>query len=490
MTVLEHLRSTGVEIASDCGGNGTCGKCLVEIRDENGNVSLHNACKITYKKGMSIRVVDKNREMSVVTGPAVENPREEGAGNIRYPHSDGGKYGISIDLGTTTLAAVLVYYDGAGGEETLASETAANPQRIYGSDIISRIKAYEEGKGEDLTGCLREELLRMIKDLSDRFRGVNISGVSIAGNATMVHSLMGYDISGLGRYPYETVVTDHITTTMGGIFDGPEAMNNIPVYIMSGTGAFIGGDIISGLFACGLPVDNRTDIFIDLGTNGEIAVSDGGVILTSSTSAGPVFEGSSIKCGIPSVNGAICGVELNNTFEITLETINKLPPTGLCGTGVIEMTAELLKNGILSKDGFMEEDFFIARSPEGKKIVFTPEDVRQVQLAKAAIRAGTDILLKKIGRYYSDVTGLYLAGGFGYHIDPGKAAVIGMIPEELAGKTIAPGNTSLAGAKRFLDGDPGENLRIIDRIRNNCCYVDLAAEKDFEEKYISELNFP
>ena len=312
MTVLEHLRSTGVEIASDCGGNGTCGKCLVEIRDETGVTSLHKACKITYKKGMSIRVVDKNREMSVVTGPMVDNPGKEASGNIRYPHKNSGKYGVAVDLGTTTLAAVLVYYDGNGGEVTVASETAANPQRIYGSDIISRIKAFEEGKGEDLTRSLREETLRLIRTLSGRSEGVNISGVSIAGNATMVHSLMGYDISGLGHYPYETVVTDHITTTMRDIFDPLEGMNNIPVYIMPGTGAFIGGDIISGLFACGLPVENRTDIFIDLGTNGEIAVSDGSVIFTSSTSAGPVFEGSSIKCGVPSVNGAICGVEINN----------------------------------------------------------------------------------------------------------------------------------------------------------------------------------
>ncbi|MBO4375576.1 MAG: DUF4445 domain-containing protein [Lachnospiraceae bacterium] len=490
MTVLEHLRAAGVEIAADCGGNGTCGKCLVEIKDENGIVSLHNACKITYKKGMSIRAVDKNAEMSIVTHTGGENLSGKGHDNTCYPHSEGGKYGISVDLGTTTLAAVLTYYDDVGNEETISTETAVNPQRIYGSDIISRIKAFGEGRGDELTGLLRKETGRMIRDLSTARKGVNISGVSIAGNATMVHSLMGYDLSGLGRYPYETVVTDPITTTIGAIFDDREGMNNIPVYIMPGTGAFIGGDIISGLFACGLPVENHTDIFIDLGTNGEIAVSDGSVIFTSSTAAGPVFEGGSIKCGVPSTNGAICGVELNNTFEITLETINKLPPTGLCGTGVIEMAAELLKNEIISKDGYLEEDFTVAKAPDGKRIVFSRDDVRQVQLAKAAIRAGIDILLDKIGRYYNDVSNVYLAGGFGYHMDPAKAAAIGMIPEELVKKTVAPGNTSLAGAKRFLNGDIGKNLARIERIRNNCRYVNLAAEKDFEEKYIKELNFP
>ncbi len=438
---------------------------------------------------MSIRVVDKSPDMSIVTLPEVENKVENTLGNERYPQQKACKYGISIDIGTTTLAGALALFENDGTEKIISTQTAVNSQKTYGFDVISRIRAAEDGAAEDLTRLLRKDAGEIISHLITDAGVDNIAGVSIAGNATMVHLLMGYEVSGLGRYPYETVVTGPITTTIGTIFDGLDALNNIPVYIMPGTGAFIGGDIISGLFACGLPVEKETDIFIDLGTNGEIAVSDGSVILTSSTAAGPVFEGGSIKCGVPSTNGAICGIELNNAFEITYETINKLPPTGLCGTGVIEMTAELLKNELMTKDGFLEEDFLIAKTPEGKKIVFTPEDVRQVQLAKAAIRAGMDMLLEKIGRYYNDVSKVFLAGGFGYHVDPMKAAVIGMIPEELAEKTVAPGNTSLAGAIRFLNGDINENIKRIEAIRNNCRYTDLAAEKGFEEKYINELNF-
>ena len=489
MTVLEHLRSIGVDITSDCGGNGTCGKCLVEITDENGKKSLHKACEITYKKGMSIHTVDKTPNMSIVSQIPVEKAPESGIKNERYPHKEPHRYGISIDIGTTTLAGVLSRLDDDGSGGVLVTETAVNSQRTYGSDVISRISAAGEGAAEDLTRLLRKDTADIISGLITGEGADNIAGVSIAGNATMVHSLLGYELSGLGRYPYETAVTGPITTTIGDIFDGLGAMNSIPVYIMPGTGAFIGGDIISGLFACGLPVENETDIFIDLGTNGEIAVSSGGVIFTSSTAAGPVFEGSSIKCGVPSTDGAICGIKLNNTFEITFETINKLPPTGLCGTGVIEMTAELLKNELMTKDGFLEEDFLITKTPDGKKIVFTQEDVRQVQLAKAAVRAGIDLLLEKTGCYYTDVSKVYLAGGFGYHMDPEKAAVLGMIPAELVKKTVAPGNTSLAGAIRFLKGDLKENMKKIDEIINNCRYVDLAAEKGFEEKYIKELNF-
>ncbi|MCR5649985.1 MAG: ASKHA domain-containing protein [Lachnospiraceae bacterium] len=487
MTVLEHLRAAGVEIASDCGGNGTCGTCLVEITDENGKKSLHKACKITYKKGMSIRIVDKRPEMSIVGLTDAGNGPEKGTKNECYPCDKADKYGISIDIGTTTLAGVLTVLDSGCPQKVISSETAVNSQKIYGSDIISRIRAAQEGAAEELTRLLRRDTAGIISRLITDARVDNIAGVSIAGNATIVHSLMGYDISGLGRYPYETVVIDTITTTIGDIFEGLEGLNNILVYIMPGTGAFIGGDIISGLFACGLPVENETDIFIDLGTNGEIAVSDGGVIFTSSTAAGPVFEGGCVKYGVPSTSGAICGVKLNNTFEVTLETINKLPPTGLCGTGVIEMTAELLENELIARDGFMEEDFLVTSDPA--KIFFTREDVRQVQLAKAAIRAGIDILLKKTGRYYKDVSKVYLAGGFGCHIDPVKAAVIGMIPAELVTKTVAPGNTSLAGAVRFLEGNLNDNMKEIEKIRNNCRYVDLAAEKGFEERYIKELNF-
>ncbi len=489
MTVLEYLRAQGIEISSDCGGNGTCGKCLVEIKDDNGNYGLHKACKITFKEGMTIRLVDKRSEMAVVSCIDVPDEGKSDKESICYPQGKSPEYGISIDIGTTTEAAVLHELNSGIPGSVIASKTAANSQKTYGFDVISRIKAFNDGKGQDLTDLLREDIRKLISGLI-MDSGVNkISTVSIAGNATMVHSLMGYDLSGLGRYPYETVATDLITTTIGGIFKGLDFMNNTKVYIMPGTGAFIGGDIISGLFSCGLPVDNQIDLFIDLGTNGEMAITYNGVIFTASTAAGPVFEGSSISCGLPGIGGAIHTVNINNGSEITFDTINKLPPIGLCGTGVIELTAELLKNGFITREGFLEKEFQISKRVDGKTISFTQNDVRQVQLAKASIRAGIDILVDKIGCYYNDISRVFLAGGFGYHIDPKKAACIGMIPKEVSDRTIAPGNTSLAGAVKLLSGDIKENLDKIEKIRNNCRYIDLATEEDFEKRYIKELNF-
>ena len=489
MTVLEYLRENNIWIESPCGGNGTCGKCLVEVKDENDGYSLHKACKITYKEGMEVRVPDSASKMTVLSYNGIKEPSGEGKNNTSVNSSKSLKYGIAIDVGTTTIAGVLTEINNDCDEGVITDTVVANSGRIFGSDVISRVKAATEGKSSEITRLLRQDISNVISDLIMKSGVKEISCVCIAANTVMSHFIMNFDVSGLGYYPYKTVDIDFITTDLGSITEDLDFLSGTPVYIMPGMSAFVGGDILSGIFACGFDVEKENTLFLDLGTNGEMAVCYNGVILCASTSAGPVFEGSSISCGMAGTEGAIHSFNIDNMGNFTYKTIHNLPPKGICGSGIIEICAELLKAGKISSEGNLEHTFRIARKSNGSYIEITQEDIRQVQLAKAAIKTGVDILLQKVGCSYEEIDRVYIAGGFGYSIDIKKAAVIGMIPEQLAGKTKAVGNSSLMGAVRFICGNIEENKKRLEDIRGRCSYIDLAMEDEFQSRYINELNF-
>ena len=492
MTVLEYLQTQNLEIDAPCGGNGTCGKCLVRVKMPYGRISLHKACQITYKEGMSVEIVDNPSNMTILSYNTPETGSEGSINNTRKKvihNPKTAKYGVAIDVGTTTIAGVLFNMDSDSDEKIICDSCVVNSGGIYGSDVITRVRAATEGKSAEITALLKEDISIVISDLIMKTGIKDISGVAIAANTVMSHFINGFDVSGIGKYPYKTVDTDLITTDLGTLTGGFGFTAAANVYIMPGTGAFIGGDILSGIFGCGLAVENKNTLFIDLGTNGEMALSDGDVIYTASTAAGPVFEGSSITFGMPASDGAICSFELNNSGETMVKTINNLPPKGICGTGIIEICSELLKAGKISPEGVIEEPFKVARKNDGSYILFTQEDVRQIQLAKAAIRTGVNILLEKLKLSYNDIKKVYLAGGFGYNTDIKKASAIGMLPEELISKTVAAGNTSLKGAVKFLTGDIEENIKTLDMIKNKCRYTDLALEEDFREQYMNEINF-
>jgi len=492
MTVLEYLQKQNQIIEAPCGGNGTCGKCLVEIKMPDGSVGLHKACQITYKEGMVVKIVDKPQNMTILSYNACPQHRDPDKNNRAEKvihNGETAKYGLAIDIGTTTIAGVLIELDSEGDFSVICDNTVANSGRIFGSDVISRLRAASEGKNAEITGFLRKDIRDIIAGLLMGSGIRDIAYVSIAANTAMVHFLNGFDVSGLGKYPYKTVDIDLITTDFGALFDGLDFMGGTPVYIIPGTGAFIGGDIIGGIFACGLAVEKENTLFLDLGTNGEMALASSGVILTASTAAGPVFEGVSIEYGMPAAQGAICSFELNNRGEISLKTINNLPPKGICGTGVIEIIHGLLRSGRITREGVLEKPFRVARKNDGSYILFSQNDVRQVQLAKAAIRTGIDLLLKKQKLSYSEIKKVYLAGGLGQAIDAKKAADIGLLPKELEEKTIAMGNTSLMGAIKFITGDIDENIKTVEMIRSKCTYLDLASDPEFQNRYLDNLNF-
>lgn len=385
-----------------------------------------------------------------------------------------GERAVCIDIGTTTVVFELIEDKG-----TVKTKKILNPQRRFGLDVLSRIEAANRGRLSEMTAMIRYAAANGYKDVTG---GAGADKVVIAGNTTMIYLLMGYSCEALGKYPFKPVMTETIKTTFDAVTgSGAESVETI---IMGGISAFVGGDIVSGLYMCDFDKSDKVNLFIDLGTNGEMAVGNRDGILVTSAAAGPAFEGGRISCGSGSVDGAICGVDIKKG---ELKTIGNKKPSGICGTGIIELVSELVKNGIADRTGLLKGDFFENGYKAADGIVFTQDDMRQVQMAKAAIRAGVEILLSEYGAEYGDVDTVYLAGGFGYGLSSEKACNIGILPKELEIKTKSVGNSSLGGCAKYCSLK--EEAERIEYIKSISREINLGNAEGFNEMYIKYMNF-
>ena len=445
-----------------CGGNGNCATCPKRASEQINNGAFEAVAEYV--------VSEKEGTVNCDTLKAGNE-----AGNI---------YAIAIDLGTTTLAFSLV---DIASKQILHTVTRLNSQRKYGADVLSRIQASVDGEQEELRESIQKDLSEGIDELLKEYRIMDIDHVVISGNTTMIHLLMDYDCSTLGVYPFAPVNTEFILGTAEEIIGYKQPRAEIKTTILPSISAFIGGDIVAGLYALDFATNKEISLFVDLGTNGEIALGNCDRILTTSVAAGPAFEGGNISCGTGSVAGAICAVEINrnDVSDIKLNTIYNVPPCGICGTGVIETVAELLKCGLIDETGLLADEYFDIGFPltnEQEPIIFTQQDIRQFQLAKAAVRTGIEVLTKEYGITMDEIDKVYIAGGFGYHLNINKAASIGLIPKELATKATAAGNTSLAGAVKFIsDANASDTIQ---RIKNASEDIILANDNDFQELYL------
>lgn len=429
------------------------------------------------------------------------------------------RYDIAVDIGTTTLALQLIECSAGNAIHTVS---AVNSQRVYGADVISRIQASIDGKKEELQNCIRRDLQNGIQKLLQETGTAmeQIGRIAIGGNTTMGHLLMGYDCDTLGVYPFTPVNIDFIKGSAQEILGagGPvmkvdmadenaakRGMAYMPaenitadsehlrsdVILLPGISTYVGGDITAGLYACGFAASDEICLLVDLGTNGEMALGNKDKILVTSTAAGPAFEGGNITWGTGSIPGAICSVKLDGT-DVDIQTIGSQPPQGICGTGVVETTAELVREEFVEDSGMLDEDYFddgfpLAKTPDGREIVFTQKDVREIQLAKAAVRAGMETLLLRYGISKAEVSKVYIAGGFGYKLNIEKAIAIGMIPEEFADCTVAVGNSSLAGAAKYLRNEDGE--AVLRDLVEKSEEIALSSDKDFNEFYMDSMFF-
>ena len=493
-SLLDAFIRQEIYISAPCGGKGRCGKCGIQVL--NGNTWISDEDKKIYSEeeldaGWRLSCCLYPTEELEVSVSQSDESLFEAVGETENTEESGTEesfYHVAVDIGTTTIAMSLI-----GGEsgKVFHTVTSVNSQRAYGADVISRIQASVDGKKEELKKSIQKDLQDSMEKLLKEtgVSGEDVGKIVIGGNTTMGHLLMGYDCDTLGVFPFTPVNIDFIKGTEEIL--GTDRFGKKEVILLPGISTYVGGDIVSGMYAYDFTEKEDVCMFIDLGTNGEMGIGNKEKILVTSTAAGPAFEGGNITWGMGSVPGAICSVKIEGT-ETEVKTIRDEAPQGICGTGVVETAAELVREEIVDETGALDEDYFddgfpLAKTPDGKEIVFTQKDVREIQLAKAAVRAGVETLLLRYGIKKEEVSKVYLAGGFGYKLNTDKAIAIGMIPEEWADRIVAVGNSSLSGACKYLKDENGD--KTIEKLVSISEEINLSADKEFNEFYMNEMFF-
>lgn len=476
-SLLVQLREQGYYIPSWCGGKGTCGKCKIRFlhdvpkaKDTDREVLSERtaaegwrlACKVYAEGTYELEVPDDNEEHI----KTAEN-REERS-DIKQTRTSSAA--LAVDLGTTTIAASLV---DTKSRRTLQTVTGINHQRSYGADVLSRIDAANKGEGKRLQALLHRDLNELCTRLGigDDIEKLSMP-VYISGNTTMEHLLAGLSCRTLGVFPYTPVdISMHSYKNM---------------IILPGISTYVGADIVSGIVACGMDQKEAISILIDLGTNGEMAIGNKDRILVASTAAGPAFEGGNISCGTAGIPGAIESVTIRDR-RAEIITIDGKAACGICGSGTLETVYELVKENLVDETGLLDGAYFEQGFPLAPGITFTARDVREVQMAKSAVRAGIEILIEMYGISYDQVDMLYLAGGFGKKMNCAKAVGIGMLPEELAGRIEAVGNSSLEGVRMLAkEPDLAGRFKHIPLIAEE---IILANCEKFQDLYIENMFF-
>ncbi len=479
MTVLELLRENDIFINASCNGKGTCGKCKVDICDENEEKQSMLACKTMIKDQMNICIEEnyKNYEVVAVYEFDFDSVKSE----------EDTKFGLAVDIGTTTIAIQLVNLKTKKIEGTYS---VLNSQAQFGADVISRIESANKGNLEMLTGLIKYDILEGLTEmLTSGIAVEKITQMVIVGNTTMLHILLGLSCEGLGEYPFSFQTNKPITKSFVDLFIND--MINCDVTILPCISAFVGGDITSGIFLLDFVHKKETSLFIDMGTNGEMALLFKGKIICTSAAAGPAFEGGNIRFGTGSVNGAISKLKYEMR-KFTYETIHNEKPVGICGSGIMDFMGECVKNKLVDRTGLLDENIydeevFIAMNKFGERIYITQKDIREFQLAKAAIRAAMETLFIKCGITYDDIDNVYLAGGFGYKINIDNAMLVGVLPKEFKNKITASGNTALGGAVKYLFGNNREED--VAEIMSKASEIELANDELFNELFVKHMYF-
>ena len=478
-SLLTHLRVAGHVIPAYCAGKGVCGKCKVRFI-ENAPAWKENEARFFTKEELEegwrlaceTRVTGTVRlEILDIRVKKKEADEKKEFGEDKVPEK--AEYVAAVDIGTTTVAVSKIEKNTKTVVNTI---NGVNDQKVFGADVISRMDAANHGKGMLLQVLVRNTLKRMYQKLG---MSVDTTKSVISCNTTMGHLLQGYPCRTLGVAPYKPVnITLHEFKNMT---------------MLPGISTFLGADVVSGIISTGMDQKEEVSIFIDIGTNAEMAIGNKDRILVTSAAAGPAFEGGNIIHGMAGIPGAISSVEIrkeqDGSFYNELEIIGEESPAGLCGSGVLDMVFELKKNGLIDETGLLAEEYFETGYPLGDKIFFTAKDVREVQLAKAAIRAGMEVLMKEYGVTVSELDSVYLAGGFAYYMNVKKAVGIGMLPKEIEKKVQIVGNTSLHGAEFFaMEDGPGSDIR--DRYARAASMAEeilLADQEQFQKLYIEHM---
>lgn len=422
------------------------------------------------------------------------------------------QYGLVVDIGTTTVAALLVDLH---ERRVVASRGAQNAQAPFGADVISRIQQSMEHGVVPLQQAIVGQIDGILASLRTECDFEDVSVIAITGNTTMLHLLTGLPAAHISRAPFIPVMTDALRCNASAF--GLHSLAT--TFLLPGISAYIGADTVASLLAAVEHETPRTTfLLVDFGTNAETVLFADGIYYACSAAAGPCFEGATLSCGMAGQNGAIDAVfaQKSDSLEVTGFTstvINGGKARGLCGSGVVDAIALLLDSGDLDETGrlspredrkldnpcgipaFTEEHTENkGQSREGIRFQLTEDvylsqkDIREVQLAKAAVRAGIEVLLTEAGITAAEVETLYLAGGFGSAIRPESAVRIGLIPEELLDRVRVLGNAACFGALRAITDATA--LPLMDDILQHAKYIELSAHSGFCDTYVANMLFP
>lgn len=474
------LSQAGYSAILPCGGAGRCGNCRVSLlagklfdRDDPDKELLPDdagevrACRALLPEGETVVGIPDGWDAP----GAGQAPRHYAAG--------------ALDLGTTTLALRLRGEDGS-----ILETSAANPQCVYGADVASRITAAAEKGVKAVQKVLLDRLSSLLS-------GCTVGRLSVVGNPTMIHIFAGVSPDPIGVSPFTPSFSDRK--------EFPGALLGLPVgtvvLLPSVKGAgYLGSDLVAGAYAAGTLGFEDPTVYLDLGTNGELLLStgsrNGGHLYAASCAVGPCFEGAGIGSGVGGIPGAVSRVG-RREGEIVFSTVDDLPPVGITGSGLIDLFALLLGDGVIGRDGKLDEPFtLIGRqafsdgtlSPETETpVIIEQRDVRALQTAKAAVRAGIAALLAAAWIDPDEVGNVLIAGSFGRYLSPASAAAIGLLPPGWKNEARSVGNAALEGADLWLSSD--ESRDGIARIAGSTIVVDLNSSPAFREAFLGGLDF-
>lgn len=512
------IRKAKLSIETPCNCMGSCGKCIVKTFGElekpsqeeksflMNRLGFRLACLAKIKGNVEVEFVKTHKALKTINrGYSIEvevdsEIKKENNG-VAYKghliHIDKdikAVLGAAVDIGTTGISLYLVDLETG---EILNKISCLNPQTEFGSDVLSRITfVINNEKGTEIlkhsvTEKINELLVKLTEDCG--FDKKTIYRVIIAANTTMLHLFAGVNPSSIAKAPYEAVFLDRKDFKAKDI--GISINNNGFVTLLPSASSYVGADILAGVAATAFHKKVHASIFIDIGTNGEIVAIADGKLAGTSTAAGPALEGMNISCGSRAEEGAIDTFLIDDEFNLSYTTIGNVKPKGICGSGLIDIAAQLVLREIILPSGkfnstlpekfrtrLVDKRFYITED-----IYISQKDVRQIQLAKGAIAAGVTMLLEELGLSIEKVHEVVIAGAFGYHINEESIKTIGLIPKGFSGEVTFVGNSSVEGARLALLNK--KFIKDIEILQYSVKIVELSTKDSFQKHFVEALSF-
>jgi uncharacterized 2Fe-2S/4Fe-4S cluster protein (DUF4445 family) len=470
--LIDVLHEFGVEFP--CGGKGACGNCKVKLL--NGELKVDS---VQQQKLDKLKLSDNWRlacQCNAESDITLEISQFENiilADNSTFEFTPKTGFGIAVDLGTTTIVVQLINLENG---HILDSVSDINPQAKFGGDLIARIQSCLDGNKPEMQNMIRQKIGDIIQSILKK-HPVEVANIIIVGNTVMHHIFSNLDVQSLSFYPFNS-------PNLGIQKFKPKELNwELPaeteIQFSPSIGSFVGSDILAGIAATKMAERKEFSILIDLGTNGEIVVGNSDKIICASTAAGPAFEGAKISQGMRATTGAISSVNFKND-KLQSHVIGNVKAKGICGSGLIDVIAILLNQEKIAMFGEINSGEEKIKIMSG--VYLTQQDIREFQLAKAAIAAGVQLLINQLKITYDEIDKVFIAGGFGNFLNIQNVIRTGLI-ESAEDKIVKLGNTALIGAKMFLF----ENEDFTQDILNKTTHINLEADGTFQDVYIDKM---